>query len=412
MLTYRVDLHIHLGRAAGRPVKIPAAPNLTLENVARECLERKGLHIAGIVDMAATPARAELERLLAEGVLQPLPGGGVRYRDAITVLMGAEVETAEGNGLAHWCAFLPSPAELREFAARYERTVRNPHLSTQRSTWSGAELCRVVRGLGGFVFPAHVFTPYKGIYGACVARLAEVLPDEVLEWIPAAELGLSADTAMADRLPELDGKAFLTDSDCHSLPKLGREFNVMRLAAPTFEDVARALRESGGAKAGGASPASGNRPGILANYGLDPRLGKYHRTFCLTCEQVVPEPPPAGHCARCGGTQVVFGVTDRLEMIAERPSRGRLVNGATVQVPGRPPYHYQVPLEFIPGVGPRLRDRLIAGFGSELAALHDASGEALRQVAGEQVAGRILAARRGELALRSGGGGLYGSVMI
>ena len=51
------DLHIHIGRtSAGRPVKITAARDLTFEGIARECVERKGIDLAGIVD-CASPGR-------------------------------------------------------------------------------------------------------------------------------------------------------------------------------------------------------------------------------------------------------------------------------------------------------------------------------------------------------------------
>ena len=76
----------------------------------------------------------------------------------------------------------------------------------------------------------------------------------------------------------------------------------------------------------------------------------------------------------------------------------------------RPPYVYQVPLEFIPGIGPKLLDKLLDRFGTEMAVLHDASADALAETVGAPAAEKIVRARSGDLALDAGGGGRYGKV--
>jgi len=49
MRQFYADLHIHIGRtAAGKPVKITAARDLTFENIARECATRKGSRSPGL----------------------------------------------------------------------------------------------------------------------------------------------------------------------------------------------------------------------------------------------------------------------------------------------------------------------------------------------------------------------------
>src|SRR2546421_93108 len=77
---------------------------------------------------------------------------------------------------------------------------------------------------GGFMIPAHIFTPYKSVYGSGSNRIAHMLD---LNGLAAVELGLSADTSMASYLSELDHLAFVTNSDAHSLGKIGREYNQM-----------------------------------------------------------------------------------------------------------------------------------------------------------------------------------------
>jgi PHP family Zn ribbon phosphoesterase len=74
----------------------------------------------------------------------------------------------------------------------------------------------------------------------------------------------------------------------------------------------------------------------------------------------------------------------------------------------RPPYHYQIPLQFVPKVGSVRLNRLINRFGSEMAVLHEATPQALAQTIGTEIADLIVKAREGKLAVQAGGGGRYG----
>ncbi|TXK86265.1 TIGR00375 family protein, partial [Parageobacillus sp. SY1] len=73
-------------------------------------------------------------------------------------------------------------------------------------------------------------------------------------------------------------------------------------------------------------------------------------------------------------------------------------------------YIYQVPLEFIPGLGPKTYEKLLARFGTEMYVLHQATEEELKQSIGEKLAKLIILARRGELSIQAGGGGKYGKI--
>jgi PHP family Zn ribbon phosphoesterase len=70
-----------------------------------------------------------------------------------------------------------------------------------------------------------------------------------------------------------------------------------------------------------------------------------------------------------------------------------------------------VPLDFIPGVGKRTIQRLIDEFGTEMAILHEVSLEELGQVVPGKIAKMIDLARKGELNIERGGGGVYGKVV-
>lgn len=390
---FYVDLHVHLGRSSdGSPIKITASPQLTFANVIKESIDRKGLDILGIVDCASRKILKDIRDLMKKGQLQELDEGGLRHRDKVTILLGAEVETSEeaGRRIAHHLVYFPFLKQMEEFSKIMGRYITNMDLSTQRATITSKELLAVADSLGGVFMVAHAFTPHKSAYGNCAPRLQDLFDGET-EKLAALELGLSADTYLADRIEELTPISFISNSDAHSLAKLGREYNVMELERPTFKDVMLALKRESGRQ-------------IAANYGLDPKLGKYHRTYCETCETIVSEdPPPILRCPKGDSHDVVVGVLDRITAIQDHP--------APIHPPHRPHYFYQVPLEFVPGLGPAGLNRLIAHFGSEMAVLHQAGKEEIAKVVGGKLAHPIALAREGLLKLTPGGGGHYGKVI-
>ena len=179
------------------------------------------------------------------------------------------------------------------------------------------------------------------------------------------ELGLSSDTFLADTISELETRTFLTNSDAHSLPKIAREYNKMQVEDISFKEIVKALKGEDGRK-------------IVANYGLDPKLGKYHRTYCDDCESTIETKEP--------------------------------VKKETKSPESRPPYIYQVPLQFIPGVGKKQIEKLLDHFGSEMTILHKLSYDDIEAVVGSKIAKKIVEAREGNVTIESGGGGVYGKV--
>ncbi|MEW6724358.1 MAG: endonuclease Q family protein [Bacillota bacterium] len=383
------DLHIHLGADnRGRVVKVTASEHLTLENIARECAGRKGIDLVGIVDAHSPGVLEDVRRWLTGGEAAELPGGGLRYRDQVTVILGSEIETGEpGGGTSHHVAYFPSLAQMVEFSRYLGRHVTNLQLSTQRSDLTAAELVQLVSSTGGILVPAHVFTPHKSVFGNCANRLEAIFPGQLSRKIAAVELGLSADAQLADCLPELWDYRYLANSDAHSLDRIAREYNVIEVLTPSFDELLLALWQREGRR-------------IAANYGLDPRLGKYHRTFCLDCQKVATVPPPALVCPNCGSWQVVVGVLDRLTELAPAEPPG--------VPPQRAPYYHQIPLRQVPGVGAKALTRLLEAFGSEMAVLHRAEAADLAAVVGDRLAASIIMAREGRLAIEAGGGGRYG----
>ncbi len=394
METIFADLHVHIGRSEqGKPIKITAARSLNFANIAKECYERKGISVVGIIDCASPYVIEDIENFLKTGEAYEIKDGGIIYKDKVCILLGSEVETSEigrngHKGAAHNVCFFPHLKDIKGFSQEMSHHIKNITLSTQRSDLSGYELINIVEKYNGILIPAHIFTPHKSYYGNCTDRLENIFKEK-LNKIFAVELGLSADTFLADTISELERMTFVTNSDAHSLPKIAREYNKIQVEDISFKEIVMALKNEGGRK-------------VLANYGLDPKLGKYHRTYCDNCESVIETKHPVEVCPKCGSNKVTFGVFDRIELIKDKEK--------TKSPKNRPPYIYQVPLGFIPGVGPRYITKLLDIFGTEMNILHKLSKDDIEAVVGEKIASKIVDARDGNVKIESGGGGVYGKV--
>lgn len=390
---YYADLHVHIGRnGRGQPVKITASPDLVLHKVIEYAWQRKGLDLVGVIDCACTGVLQDLRALMDRGHLLELPEGGLRHRDQITLIPGAEVEAVETHGgVSHHLCYFPYLRNLSEFSTVMRRYITNMELSSQRCGLPARELLSVVQACGGVLVPAHAFTPHKSVYGNAADRLDDLFGD-LVDDIPALELGLSATAELADRLPELADKTFLTNSDAHSLERMAREYTVMRLAAPNFREVLLAWRRQQGRR-------------VETNYGVDPALGRYHRSYCLACDQPRVGPEAVLKCWECGAFQrkdFVRGVYDRILQLSSSPS---------CPPPHRPPYVLQVPLNQQTGLGMSRLNQLVAAFGNEMNVIHEASMARLVPLVGYPLAEQIVAARTGQVTMRASAGGRYGKLV-
>ena len=388
------DLHVHIGRAEnGKPVKITGARSLNFANIAKECYERKGIDVVGVIDCASPYVIEDIGNFLKTGDAYELEKGGIIYKNKVCIILGSEVETSEKNedgktGSAHNLCYFPHLSDMKAFSNEMSHHIHNITLSTQRSDVSGYQLIDIVEKYNGVLIPAHAFTPFKSYYGNCTRRLERIFKEKY-DKIFAIELGLSADTYIADEISELHDKHFITNSDAHSLPRIAREYNKMLVEDINYEEIIKAIKMEDGRT-------------ILANYGLDPKLGKYNRSFCEDCNKSIETPPPALKCDKCGGTNITMGVYDRIEIIKDQETKSPK---------DRPKYIYQTPLQFIPGVGQKMIDKLLNAFGTEMNVLNKATVDDIEAVVGEKEANIIDEARKGELQIRAGGGGVYGKVL-
>lgn len=266
--------------------------------------------------------------------------------------------------------------------------IKNITLSSQRADISAYELIDIVEKYNGVLVPAHAFTPHKSFYGNCTSSLRRIFKEKY-EHIPAIELGLSADTYLADKISELEDKTFLTNSDAHSLPKIAREYNIIKVEDISFKEFLKVLKREDGRC-------------VAKNFGMDPKLGKYHRTYCETCKKRIEGEAPVIKCPDCDSKNITMGVFDRIEIIKDKEN--------TVSPSHRPPYVYQIPLTFIPGLGSKTIDKLLDQFGTEMTILHKLSNDDIEAAVGKKISDNIIRARDGKMHISEGGGGVYGKI--
>ena len=185
-----------------------------------------------------------------------------------------EIEDKES---IHHLFFLPDIKTGYELSLMFERRFNidmNKYGGRPILPINAEELVEIIHDHGGIIGPAHAFTPFKAIFRSNrYSNLKDCYGDQA-KTIDFVELGLSANSQLADQISELWKYPYLSNSDSHSPNpgKMGRECNVIELDVLNYESVINALKGKGKSK-------------IVKNVGLEPRLGKYHSSFCFKCRR-------------------------------------------------------------------------------------------------------------------------------
>ena len=97
----------------------------------------------------------------------------------------------------------------------------------------------------GFLVPAHIWTPWFSLFGSKSGfDTIEDCYGDLTEHIFALETGLSSDPDMNRLVSALDRFTLISNSDCHSPSKLGREVNIFDTGLDFFA-MRRALEPQG-----------------------------------------------------------------------------------------------------------------------------------------------------------------------
>lgn len=324
--------------------------------------------------------------------------GTFEHKSGIRFILTTEVEDQRR---IHHIILFPSISAIEEF--RYLVKGKSPNLDTDgrcNINLAGHELLDLVNTIDGLIGPAHAFTPWTSLY----KEYDSIEHCYKTKNIPFLELGLSADTQMADGISELKNITFMTNSDAHSPwpHRVGREFNRLKVKDNTYDEIINAIRRRGGNK-------------FVLNVGIDPDLGKYHMTACIRCykkysiELAIKQ---KNRCT-CGGI-IKKGVVDRINDLCDQE---------VTHPPHRPRYIKTIPLAeiLVQTLGlasvnsKKVQDLwklLIQSFKNEINVLLVTPKEEIEKIAGEKAAQAIIDFRNGSIYIEPGGGGMYGKVHL
>jgi uncharacterized protein (TIGR00375 family) len=263
------------------------------------------------------------------------------------------------------------------------------------------------QGPGGFFIPAHIWTPWFSLFGSRSGFdvLEECFGDLSPE-IFALETGLSSDPAMNRCISALDRYTLISNSDCHSPAKLGREANILDtdLSFPALQAALRSPLDQNGHQA------------FAATIEFYPEEGKYHNDGhrkCQACLEPNETIKQKGLCPVCG-KPVTVGVLHRVVDLADRKY--------PLYPENSPAVHSLIPLPEILSelltVGPaskkvmRTYARLINTFGSEFNLLLDVPISDISTNGSPFLGEAIERVRKGKVIRQPGYDGEFGVIRV
>ncbi len=369
-MEYIADLHTH------SPYSRATSPEGTLPGLAAWA-RIKGIQVIATGDFthpawftslreALEPAEPGLFRLKDEGAIGlPLPG--VKPAPSpVRFLLSAEISSIYKRGgkvrKVHNLLYVPDFASAERLNATLAGIGNIESDGRPILGLDSRDLLEILleKAPEGFLVPAHIWTPWFSLFGSRSGfdSIEECFGD-LSSHVFALETGLSSDPEMNRLVPSLDRLALISNSDCHSPGKLGREANLFATDLDFF-----ALREA----------LKGNRRDTFrATIEFFPEEGKYHADGHRACG-VSLDPLETRRlgmkCPVCGKPLTV-GVLHRVMDLADR--KRPLLRG---DAPG---FFSLIPLPEVlgellgTGSGSKkvleLYGRLIARFGSEFALL-------------------------------------------
>ncbi|MGY5879585.1 MAG: endonuclease Q family protein [Candidatus Thorarchaeota archaeon] len=384
----------------------------------------KGLHLIGTGDATQPQWLKHLKGNLTRK-------GNVYEYDSVAFIPTVEIEDGES---IHHVILLPdfeSVERLRKSLESNSPNLNHEWGGRPRVNLNGEEIAGLVRDVNGMIGPAHAFTPYRAIFRENKYTSLKGCYGDETPHIHFLELGLSADSGIADCIPELHRITYITSSDAHSPSpnKLGREFVTLEMKEPTYDEVSFALKREKGRKS-------------VLNVGLDPRLGKYFLSYCSKCRRTLligdgKDSPSFDdlniyfNCKNDSEAQKLL--VDISERKVKCPADGKLLRlgvrdraaaigvGESKAPKHRPPYLRIAPLLDIitSAIGVksassktaiRLYDKLRERLGTESTILTASSIKEIKQT-NERVGHMIQLYRDGTASYEIGGGGRYGKLI-
>lgn len=375
------DLHIH------SKYSMATSKNMIIPTIAVES-QKKGLDLVATGDAFHSEWLEHLENTLIQNKSKGIYHTNESVEDNSTnYITTVEVED---NQRIHHLILIPSidvAWSMRdEFATKNMDADGRPKIRMDAS-----QIIEIARDYNCLIGPTHIFTPWTGIFKEydSIIDCYRIKPDFV-------ELGLSADSTMANKIGQLQEYTFLTNSDSHSPwpHRIGREFNRISIKELSYQGLKDAIKNNQ----------------IVENYGFDPRMGKYYETGCIKCKKIydMEKAKSLNMKCECGG-RIKKGVKSRVDELNSN-------DDITIM---RPHYQYILPLAelistiYDKGVTTKFvqtrYDNLIEVFGNEINVLIDVD---INKIRGEDklLADIIKQYRDDKLKVTVGRAGQYGYV--
>jgi uncharacterized protein (TIGR00375 family) len=382
--------------------------------------EKKGIGIIATGDFTHPKWLVELKSLLEEikpGLYQfntPLPNPphqGEGKLKAMFMLSG-EVSSIYKQGdkvrRVHNVILAPNFAAVDKLIMGLEK--RGANLKSDGRPIMGIhcdELVKIAKAVDENIeiIPAHAWTPHFGLFGSLSGfdTIEEAFKDQT-KHIFAIETGLSSDPKMNWQISSLDNITLVSNSDAHSLRKIGREANVFKIQPErlSYAEIIRVIKDK--------NPAE-----FLFTIEFFPEEGKYHLDGHADCKFSC-EPPKTkklgGICPVCG-KKLLVGVLSRVDQLADR-EYGFLPAGVV-------PFKSVIPLEEIIaetlelGVQSKkvleIYAKMVAKF-SEFSILLDLAKEQVATIASPEIAESVIRVREGRVKVEGGYDGVFGKIHI
>ncbi|MDP3901324.1 MAG: endonuclease Q family protein [bacterium] len=393
------DFHIHsqYARATSKAMNLEGLD---------EWAEKKGISVISSADFTHPVWFSELKSKLeeAEPGLYRLRGSTRATRFILTTEISCIYSKGGAVRRIHLLLFAPSLEAVAKINAElgWRGNLKSDGrpilgldaLEVAKIVFAADERCLVV--------PAHAWTPWFSVFGSKSGfNSLEECFEDLTPRIYAIETGLSSDPAMNWRLSALDNITLLSNSDSHSLPKIGREANVFDLDALSYDAIVEVIK---------------TRKGFSYTVEFFPEEGKYHYDGHRLCHQrfsPVESKARNNICPSCG-KPLTIGVLNRVDELADRKEGARPA--------GAVPYKSMIPLGEIiadamgQGTGTKQvvkeYERLVSLFTSEFQVLLDIEEQELRKIALPEVAEGIMRVREGKVRVEPGYDGEYGVIRI
>jgi len=413
------DLHIHskYSRACSQ--------DLTPANIGLWA-DKKGIGIIGTGDFTHPKWLAELKENLEEvrpGLYQlrnttpsrlhretlPILGGDApKAYFMLTVEISSIYKQGDKVRRIHNLILAPNFAAVDRFVALLEKEGANLKADGRPITGIHCDrLAEIAREADKdiVVIPAHAWTPHFGVFGSLSGfdDIKEAFGSQS-KYVFALETGLSSDPKMNWQISGLDKYSLVSNSDAHSLRKIGREANVFEVNEDklSYAEIVRIIKDK-------------NPQEFLYTIEFFPEEGKYHLDGHADCKfSCLPAQTKklGGTCPVCG-KKLLVGVLNRVDQLGDR-EYGFMPEGAI-------PFKNVIPLEEVIAetLGIGLASKKVAKLYEEMTAeaseftiLLDLNEDEIARISTVGISKSIMRVRQGQVRVEGGYDGVFGKIHI